>query len=177
MSFLLHLFLCKIGSKGMQRASDHRKNYINWLVKQLNLFDVKELKLEKIENIKYGRNASRMMKHWSNPLIRDSILKRCEELGVLVTLVENEYNSQRCNECGWTQKSNRKGKLFLCKHCLNEDDADSNAAKNILNRHLLVEIPFGFRSMRKNLEGFFWNSIGLISKTGEEIAVPQSINN
>lgn len=50
---------------------------------------------------------------------------------------------------------------------------DSNAAKNILNRHLLVEIPFGFRSMKKNLEGFFWNSIGLISKTGEEITVPQ----
>lgn len=168
---------CKIGSKGMQRASEHRKNYINWLVKQLNLFDVKELKLEKIENIKYGRNTSRMMKHWSNPLIRDSILKRCEELGVLVTLVENEYNSQRCNKCGWTQKSNRKAKVFLCKHCLNEDDADSNAAKNILNRHLLVEIPFGFRSMKKNLEGFFWNSIGLISKTGEEITVPQFTNN
>ena len=120
---------------------------------------------------------SRLLKHWSNPLIRDSIIKQCEELGVLVTFVENEYNSQRCNKCGWVQKSNRKGKVFHCKHCHHEDDADANASKNILERHTLLEIPFGFRALKKNLDGFFWNSVGIYSKFGEEITVPQSTQN
>lgn len=174
-SILEKLSSCKLGSKGFDRASAHRKNHINWLVKQLNLSNVKELKLENIENIKYGVCVSRLLKHWSNPLIRDSLIKLGEELGVLVTLVGNEYNSQRCNKCGWVQKSNRKGKVFHCKHCHHEDDADANASKNILDRHMLFELPFGFRSLKKNLVGFFWNQHGLFSKTGEEITVPQSI--
>ncbi len=174
-SILEKLSSCKLGSKGFDRASAHRKNHINWLVKQLNLSNVKELKLENIENIKYGVCVSRLLKHWSNPLIRDSLIKLGEELGVLVTLVGNEFNSQRCNKCGWVQKSNRKGKVFHCKHCHHEDDADANASKNILDRHMLFELPFGFRSLKKNLVGFFWNQNGLFSKTGEEITVPQSI--
>lgn len=173
-SILQKMSKCKIGSKGMQRAAEHRKNYINWLVKQLDLSNIKELKLEKIDNIKFGCLVSRLLKHWSNPLIRDSLIKQCEELGVLVTFIENEYNSQRCNKCGWVQKSNRKGKVFHCKHCHHEDDADANASKNILERYLLVEIPFGFRALKKNREGFFWNSVGIYSKFGEEITVPQS---
>lgn len=173
-SILEKLSSCKLGSKGFDRASAHRKNHINWLVKQLNLSNVKELKLENIENIKFGVCVSRLMKHWSNPLIRDSLIKLGEELGVLVTLVGNEFNSQRCNKCGWVQKSNRKGKVFHCKHCHHEDDADANASKNILDRHMLFELPFGFRKLRMNLSGFFWNQNGLFSKTGEEITVPQA---
>jgi len=164
---------CKDGSKGMTRSANHRKNYINWLVKQLNLLEVKELKLENVENIKYGVHVSRKLKHWSNPLIRDSLIKLCEEQGVLVTLVDNEYNSQRCNQCGWTQKANRKAKLFKCLNCDHENDADANASLNILNRFLLVELPFGFRKLRKNLDGFFWNPNMLISKFGEDLTVPQ----
>jgi transposase len=171
---LTKLALCKYGSKGFARAASHRKNHINWLVKQLNLSNVKELKLENVENIKFGCLVSRLLTHWSNPLIRDSLLKLGEEQGVLVTLVANEYNSQRCNKCGWVQKSNRKGKVFHCKHCHHEDDADANASKNILIRHTLFELPFGFRALKKNRQGFFWNQFGLFLKTGEEITVPQS---
>ncbi len=176
-AILAKLALCKSGSKGFARAASHRKNHINWLVKQLNLSNIKELKLENVENIKFGVCVSRLLKHWSNPLIRDSLIKLGEEQGVLVTLVANEYNSQRCNKCGWVQKSNRKGKVFHCKHCHHEDDADANASKNILIRHTLFELPFGFRSLRKNLKGFFWNQNGLFSKIGEEITVPQTTQN
>jgi len=176
-AILAKLALCKSGSKGFARAASHRKNHINWLVKQLNLSNIKELKLENVENIKFGVCVSRLLKHWSNPLIRDSLIKLGEEQGVLVTLVDNEYNSQRCNKCGWVQKSNRKGKVFHCKHCHHEDDAYANASKNILIRHTLFELPFGFRSLRKNLKGFFWNQNGLFSKIGEEITVPQTTQN
>lgn len=163
---------CKYGSKGFKRKVAHRKNYVNWLVKQLDLNDVKEIKLEKITNIKYGRKVSLELKHWSNPLIRDALIKRSEEIGVLVTEVDNAYNSQRCNQCGLVQKANRDKKKFCCLNCHHEDDADVNASKNIDIRFTLFDLPFGFISLKKNVQGFFWNSTGIYSKDGEDFTVP-----
>lgn len=163
---------CKNGSKGFHKKSAQRKNYVHWLVNRLDLSNIKEIKLEKITNIKYGRNVSLKLKHWSNPLIRDALVKRSEEMGVLLTLVDNAYNSQRCNHCGWTQKSNRNGSKFLCNNCNHFDDADANASKNIDIRFTLFELPFGFMSLKKNLEGFIWNPFGVYSKDGEDLIVP-----
>lgn len=168
---------CKNGSKGFHKKVAHRKNYVNWLVKQLDLSNVKEIKLEKITNIKYGRKVSLELKHWSNPLIQEALTKRTEELGVILTLVDNAYNSQRCNHCGWTQKSNRNKKEFLCKNCNHSDDADANASKNIDIRFTLFELPFGFMSLKKNLDGFFWNPLGIYSKDGEDLIVPPTTKN
>jgi transposase len=151
---------------------EHRKNYINFIVKQLDLSDVKELLLEEIVNINYGRHVSRSMKHWVNTLIRDSLIKLCEETGVLFTHVGNEYNSQRCSKCGWVQKSNRKGKLFKCKACGHCEDADFNATQNILIRDTLFKLPFGFRGHRYNLKGFYWRSDGFYDSLGQALAVP-----
>ena len=157
----------KSGSKGFKRKQEHRKNYVNWLVKQLLIENVKEIKLEKITNIKYGRNTSRVLKHWSNPLIRDAILKLAEEEGVLLTMVENAFNSQRCNSCGWTQKFNRKGKLFVCRKCGHSTDADENATLNILQRHELFELPFEFWRQKQNINGFYWTNYGIFASSAE----------
>lgn len=167
----------KNGSKGFKKTVDLRKNYVNWFVKQLDLTDICELKFEHVENIRFGRNTSRKMNHWSNPLIRDSVKKKCEEEGVLFTHVSNEFNSQRCNKCGWTQKSNRNGKIFVCKNCSHSEDADENASENINNREFFVALPSGFRSLKLNIKGFFWNNLGLYDKDGAEIVVPLSPEN
>lgn len=164
----------KHGSKAFQRATEHRKNYINWAVNQLNLTDVKEIKLEKITQINYGRYVSKVVGHWVNTLIRDSLIKVCEEEGVLFTHTSNEFNSQRCYVCGWVHKSNRKGKLFKCLICGHEKDADFNASQNILIRDTLSVLPYGFREHRLNLKGFYWNSKGLFDVTGQELTVPVS---
>ena len=43
------------------------------------------------------------------------------------------YTSQRCNECGYISSKNRKTQeIFLCVECNHSDNADINAAKNIL---------------------------------------------
>jgi transposase len=164
----------KWGSKAFQRTQKHRANHVDWLVKQLNLENVKELKLEEVINIKHGKRTSRVLTHWSNPLIRDSLAKHCEEEGVLLTLVKNEFNSQRCHECGWTQKANRAGKVFQCKKCGCLHDADHNAAMNILHRDELVLLPYGFRNLKLNRKGFFWNKDYLAYDSGEEITVPHT---
>jgi putative transposase len=47
--------------------------------------------------------------------------------------VDARYTSQRCSCCGHTEKENRKSQeLFKCLNCGYEENADVNAAKNIL---------------------------------------------
>jgi transposase len=159
----------KPGTKAFKKAQEHRKNYVNWSLKQLNLKGIKELYLEKLVNINYKRNVSRKLKHFTNTLVRDSLQKLCVEKGVLFRQVDNEYNSQRCYHCGWTKKSNRKAKLFHCSHCEAKSDADFNASQNIKIRLTLPKLSFKFRDARNNLRGFFWNPEGCFSSDGEEL--------
>ncbi|YCH10274.1 zinc ribbon domain-containing protein [Arthrobacter sp. alpha11c] len=46
--------------------------------------------------------------------------------------------SQSCGECGHVDAANRKGKDFLCLSCGHHDDADINAAVNILRAGLVL---------------------------------------
>lgn len=172
-TILKTMSLKKNGSLAFRKCQEHRKNYINWAVNRLDLKNVKELRLEEIININFGRSTSRLMSHWTNTLVRDSIKKVCEEEGVLFRHEQNEFNSQRCL-CGWVQKANRVGKKFKCKKCGLEADSDFNAAQNILIRDTLFPLPFGFRARKLNLKGFYWTPEGLISEFGEDLTVPLS---
>lgn len=143
------------GSKSFKRAQEHRKNYINWTVNQLNLDGVKQLNLENIKNLRCGRKSSRKLSHWKYTTIKDKLESKCKEQGVLVNYVSPTYTSQRCSCCGWTRKSNRRGKLFRCEKCSHEQDSDLNASKNIaLN---LNPIGKQERLKQKNRTGFYWN--------------------
>ena len=52
--------------------------------------------------------------------------------GNVLNIVEPEYTSQTCFICKHVNKDNRNGSRFKCVKCSHEDDADINAAKNIL---------------------------------------------
>jgi transposase len=160
------------GSKAFGRTQQHRKNFINWSVNHLNLDNVKQLNLEKIVNIGYKRRQSRLMSHWNNTLIRDKLQKVCEENGVRLVLQTSVYRSQRCFNCGLVRKSNRKGKLYTCKTCGYESDADLNAAKN--HAILLPELPFGLRNLKLNIKGFLWKETGVFNLDGTALTVPFS---
>lgn len=165
----------KKGSKGFKRAADHRKNFVNYSINQLNFSGVKEVRLEKIANIRYQKKSSRKMSHWSNPEIRDKIISRCEELEVPVVEQSSCYRSQRCNQCGQVRKANRRGKLYKCKNCGYSCDADTNASLN----HLvdLPSIPWAFLGQKLSIgNGFFWNPDGFFNYDGTELRVPCSQN-
>jgi transposase len=165
----------KKGSKAFKRAEAHRKNFVNWSINNLNFDGVKEVRLEKIVNIRFKKKTSRKMSHWSNPEIRDKILRRCEELEVPVVEQSCAYRSQRCSKCGHTRKANRKGKQYICKHCGYCGDADYNAAMNHLTD--LPSVPNAILVQRLNLrKGFFWNPDGFKSYDGVELRVPHSEN-
>lgn len=153
----------KKGGRAFKKASDHRKNFIHWSINQLNLRNVRQINLEKVSNINFGRRASRKMQAWTNTVIRDKVLRLAEEQEVLVTQQASPYMSQRCSSCGLVKKSNRKGEIYACA-CGNTMNADLNAAKN--HSLSLPKLPSGlFRGA--NVKGFMW-------PLGTEFTVPTS---
>lgn len=58
---------------------------------------------------------------------------KAEEAGRTVIRVNPAYTSQRCNQCGHTCRENRRNQAeFKCVSCGHADNADHNAALNIL---------------------------------------------
>ena len=163
----------KKGSIAFERAQVERKNYINYAIKRLNFSGIKEIGLEKIPNIKYRRNTSRKMKHWSNPEIVSRLAQVAEEFGVRINPQSNAYRSQRCSGCGHVLKKARKSKLYICPLCGLVMDADINAARN--HEVELPAIPRTTEFSRlARADGFFWLPSGLFSMDGSELRVPDS---
>lgn len=159
-SIMLKLTRKKVGSKAFKKAQDHRKNFINYTINQLNLDGVKQVNLEKIKNLRKNKRTSRYLSRWTYTEIFEKIESRCEMLGVQVNYISPTYTSRRCSGCGWTCKGNRKGSLFKCKMCGYSTDADLNASSNIaLN---LPQIHFGSKKHRElsNKKGFYWTASG-----------------
>ncbi len=157
----------KKGSNNFKKVQAHRKNYINWSINQLNLSDVKEIKLERVKDLRKGKVSSRLMSHWSYTLIKGKLIRFAQEQKVSVSEQSCVYRSQRCSKCGLVCKSNRKGKLYKCE-CGFLEDADVNAS---LNHE--VELPNldDIRCFRYNREGFYWLESGLYDRNNKEITV------
>lgn len=152
------LMRCKKGSKGFKRAQQHRENYINWTINQLNLAGVKEVKLERIKYMRKGERTSRRLSHWTYTDIFSKLESKCEELGVQVKKISPTYTSRRCSKCGWTRRSNRRGKEFRCTACGFTCDADLNASKNIAAN--LKPIGYKKRQLHNINTGFWWKEVG-----------------
>jgi len=65
---------------------------------------------------------------------------KSEWKGGHVEEVAPQYTSQECPECGHTTPENRKAEKFKCVICGHHDDADINAAKNILERYREAQV-------------------------------------
>ena len=139
---------CKWGSKGHKRASNALKQRICEVAKE-TIRDVDLVVVEKLKNL---CNNTKLKGRLSQT-IRSSIgswnysywLKRlemcCEESRTSFRTVSPYHTSQRCFQCGFTNRANRNGELFRCQSCNHTGNADINAALNILER--FVTGPYG----------------------------------
>lgn len=111
------------------------------------------------------------MSHWTYPLIKNKLIMLSEDKGFKFTEQDNWYRSQRCGQCGWTHKSNRKGKTFKCTNAVCDyiADSDLNAASN--HEVELIEVPHSIKVQKLNhTVGFFWLCDKIIC--GQECIVP-----
>lgn len=153
----------KKGSNGFRKAQAHRKNYINWSLNQLNFDNIKEVRLERILNIRKGKRSSRKLSHWTYTLIKNKLIGLSEDKGFVLTEQDNKFRSQRCSQCGFTHKSNRLAKTFRCKNtnCRMTTDSDLNAACN--HEVDLCEVPNWVCKQQVNRStGFYWLKDGVV---------------
>lgn len=86
---------------------------------------------------KSGLNKAILDQGWSE-FVRQLEYKAAWQ-GCIIQKVNPQYTSQRCNECGHTEKGNRLSQSdFNCMACGHTANADINAAKNILAAGLAV---------------------------------------
>ena len=164
----------KKGSNAFAKAKTHQLNFVNWSINNLSFDEVKQLNLEKVWNINYKSNTSRKMKAWQNTIIRDKVEDRCKESGVRFQQQSSTYRSQRCSNCGNVRKANRKGKIYSCKNCGFEIDADLNASLN--HAVNLPEIPYTLRKQNLNRGlGFLWNPNGIYDFEGGSLQSPPHV--
>lgn len=81
------------------------------------------------------------MKDWTYFDLRQKIKYKAEEHGIELRLVNPQYTSQRCSQCGHIDKQNRpkekKGQSFFqCTHCGFTENADYNASLNLATKDI-----------------------------------------
>lgn len=75
---------------------------------------------------------------WAFLELRNFIEYKAKLLGVLVQLVDPRNTSRQCSVCGYISKNNRKSQSsFVCLSCGHTENADINAAKNIMFRAVI----------------------------------------
>jgi transposase len=148
----------KKGSKVFLKAQQHRKNYINWSLNQINLENIKKIKIENIKYLRFGNRTSRYLSHFTYTEIFNKLNSLSLSSGVQLEKVNPTYTSKRCSNCGWVRSKNRKGKQFKCEKCDFVADSDLNASLNILAD--LRPIGRKERLLHKSKKGFYWNETG-----------------
>ena len=159
----------KKGSKRFKKAQAHRKNFIKWSINQLDFGPFGTIKYESIVGLRYKNPTNREMSHWTYTDIRDKVASRCELENVSMVYDSSTYYSQRCHVCGLVLKSQRKKKVYSCKNCGWEGDADYNSASN--HQQNLPDVT-GLRNLKLNVKGFYWRTTGAFTLGGERLQVP-----
>jgi IS605 OrfB family transposase len=147
---------CRYGSKRQQKLRRALKQRMDEIAKQivqdpdLRLLVTEDLK-KLNKNTKTKRRLVKTMRRslgiWAYRYWLGRLQMSCEDNRVVFRSVNPAYTSQKCSNCGHTERRNRSGELFLCQGCGHTDNADANASRNILERLLTGPYGAGFKEM------------------------------
>ena len=143
---------CKHGSNGQKKARNALKQYIDETAKEI----VKDKQLVVVEKLRQMNNGTKLKRQLSKNMRRSlgtwnyrywlmRVEAACEIGRSSFRTVAPYYTSQRCYACGHTERANRNGEIFKCRSCDYSDNADVNAAKNILLRFATGPYGAGFK--------------------------------
>ena len=89
------------------------------------------------------RGLNRAMRFVRHAEVRRKVEVVAARLGIRVVDVDPRHTSQQCNMCSHTDGENRHGERFECLGCGHVDNADGNAARNILCRGTGIKVLAG----------------------------------
>lgn len=119
-----------------RRIAAHVKNEVSRVLNRLAEQDIRELVVENLDFRGGGlsRRLNRIVGRAGRGAVRAKLNDLRERSGITVTEVNPAYTSQACSGCGFTDKTNRAGTQFRCRHCGKTSHSDVNAARNIRSR-------------------------------------------
>lgn len=147
---------CKQKSKGYYVAKRALKQRIDEIAKEIlvkenpDLIVVERLKnMGKKTKVKrlLTKNIRRSIGTWNWKYWLKRLEAQCEINRVSFRSVAPYYTSTTCPVCGHSDRGNRNGEVFLCLNCGHEDNADINAAMNILNRFLTGQYGARYKNL------------------------------
>lgn len=120
------------------KVSEQRKhfwhNLTNELTRHYHIICLEDLSLAFMQK---NKRLSRDVADVSIGMFWQQLKTKGVERGCMLVWVDPAYTSQTCAECGHVAKDNRKTQaVFKCVECGHTDNADVNAARNILARGL-----------------------------------------
>ncbi len=84
------------------------------------------------ERVRARKRERTLLHSWSFAQLGSFIAYKALRAGIPLIFIDPRNTSKRCNQCGHTEKANRKSQSeFVCKACGHATNADRNGAKNI----------------------------------------------
>ena len=136
----------KLAAKHSNRRDWWIHNVSKELVVEHDFIALEDLKAKNMSkkgkgSRKRGLNRSIQESSWGK--LRDTLSYKAKLADVSVVLVDPRHTSQTCNKCTHVARENRESQaIFKCVSCGHFDNADVNAAKNILVRGLTSQTKY-----------------------------------
>lgn len=134
------LAIAKLRAREADRVKDWIEQQTTDLIRHHDLIAIEDLNtpgMTRRGRGKRGLNRAILFQRWG--LFAQRLEYKGTLAGVPVVRVPAAYTSQRCSACGHTAPENRESQaVFRCRSCGYFDNADANAALNILAAGLAV---------------------------------------
>jgi putative transposase len=132
--------LCKLSGKEKRFKADINHQISKQIISQLTPGTT--IVLEDLTGIRDNRTNKKQrtaINSWNYYQLEQFLTYKAEAVGIHIEYVDARYTSQRCSKCGFIKRSNRRSQSdFKCKQCGFELNADLNAARNIVSKHLIA---------------------------------------
>ena len=109
----------------------------------INLENLKHIRTTAKTNHKQRQRLSNTLHNWPFDQLKQFIIYKAKELGIIVNLINPAYTSQECPKCHHIESSNRNGIYFRCRACGYTTHADRVGAMNIANRQPIPVVTAG----------------------------------
>lgn len=145
---------CRHGSKHQKQLRRFLKHRMDEVCKEIYTDNIRLIVIEKLKNMQYkmrlkrrlSKNMRRVVGSWAYRYWLDRLKMGSEDNRVVFRSVPARNTSIMCSACDHTDKKNRQSQeTFLCQNCGHSENADVNAAKNILAHFLSGPYGAGFK--------------------------------
>jgi putative transposase len=130
--------LVRLSGREQRFKADINHQISKSIVSELNPGDTIVLEaLSGIRNKRMRKKQRKEVNSWNYYQLETFLTYKALAKSIHIEYVDARYTSQRCSKCGYIKRSNRKSQSdFRCGKCGFRLNADLNAARNIVLKHL-----------------------------------------